>query len=287
MPRQGTEVPAPGLTPRQLGLWLSLLEHRTGVQVAADREAYVRTVLEKRMNECGVRQADTYLAQLAGGKDAQGDEWEVLLDRILIGETRFFRHRPSFDFVSDICKQWLGEADESPTITAWSLGCSTGEEPYSLAMTLARAYAEAGFRPSFSVIATDLNGRSLACAREGIYSPRALRGVDPELLEAFFEPRSSGDWQVTSRLRRRVTFFQGNVLDPQIPRRLRNLDVVYCQNLFIYLRRWRRRTLVRQLTGALRPGGLLIVGPGELSGWAPPELERHPDRSVQAYWLVA
>lgn len=277
----------PVLTERQLQAWLSLLEHRTGVRVAPEREAYVRSVLEKRMSECGIHQADGYLARLAREPGVEGGEWELLLDRVLIGETGFFRHQPSFDFLSRIVADRLAAVGEEPSpLTFWSVGCSTGEEAYSLAMVLTAAFRKAGRAPAFGVIATDLNRRSLEVAREGVYPPRALRGVDPGVVEEFLEPLPSGDWRIRASLRRKVAFFHGNMLDPASASLVRDLDVVFCQNLLIYLRRWRRQALVRQLAGTLRREGVLVVGPGELSGWTPPELVRHRDRSVQAYRRV-
>lgn len=279
-------VREPVLTGRQLQAWLSLLEHRTGVRVAPEREAYVRSVLEKRMSECGIQRADGYLARLARESDVEGGEWEVLLDRVLIGETSFFRHQPSFDFLSRLVATRLAAGGEPAPLTFWSVGCSTGEEAYSLAMVLTAAFRKAGCHPAFGVIATDLNRRSLEVAREGVYPPRALRGVDPAVVDEYFEPLPSGKRRIKAFLRRHVAFFHGNMLDPASSSIVRELDVVFCQNLLIYLRRWRRHALVRQLAGTLRREGVLVVGPGEVSGWTPPELARHEDRSVQAYRRV-
>ncbi len=197
-------VREPVLTGRQLQAWLSLLEHRTGVRVAPEREAYVRSVLEKRMSECGIQRADGYLARLARESDVEGGEWEVLLDRVLIGETSFFRHQPSFDFLSRLVATRLAAGGEPAPLTFWSVGCSTGEEAYSLAMVLTAAFRKAGCHPAFGVIATDLNRRSLEVAREGVYPPRALRGVDPAVVDEYFEPLPSGKRRIKAFLRRHV-----------------------------------------------------------------------------------
>ncbi len=269
------------LSDRQYLLWKEMLESRTGVTIAAARDRYARDQIVLRMEELSVQDPDVYfrevLETVAGAR-----EWGVLLDRLLVKDTRFFRHRASFDYLHHWVLDYLGDAPESGSLSAWSVGCATGEEVYSLAMTLASAYTTAGREPRFGVVGTDVSREALAAARSGIYRQSALAGVDPAQRLRYFRPRGSQHYRVREELRRKAGFIEDNILDDSPPF-ADGVDIIFCHNLLIYFRRWRRRQAVKRLVSTLRPGGILVVGPGELSDWVPPGAARVTYPGVQAY----
>jgi len=263
--------------------WKSVFEHLTGVQLSLEREGFVRSVLQKRVLEKGASCFENYLHQLLSSPAFGRIEWEVLFDRIVIGETRFFRHAPTFRFLNRYFRDRLctGYAKECH-LKVWSLGCSTGEEAYSLAMTLHRI-CRGGQQATFEVTGTDINRTSLETARRGVYRDIEARGVDEDCAQLFFEKSGNGVMRIRQFLKDRVRFLSHNMLEPVTSALFQNLDVIHCQNVLVYLQRWRRRAVVRQLTPTLKPGGVLVVGEGELSGWKPEGLERMTDVGVHAY----
>jgi len=277
----------PELADHHFRHWKSVFEHHTGIQLSMEREGFVRMVLQNRVLEKGASCFENYLHQLLSSPTFGRIEWEVLFDKIVIGETRFFRHAPTFAFLSRHIREKLRRRDESnPHLSAWSLGCSTGEEAYSLAMTLYRSCFGAVPPSSFQVTGTDINRSSLDIAREGVYRNLHEQGVDPDSARAFFDAGGNGVARVREFVRNKVSFLCHNMLEPATSSLLQNLDIISCQNVLTYLQRWRRRAVVRQLIPSLKVGGVLVVGPGELTGWKPAELERLPESDIQAYRRV-
>lgn len=276
----------PELAEHHFRHWKSVFEHLTGIQLSTEREGFVRSVLQKRVLEKGLSGFENYLHQLISSPAFGRMEWEVLFDRIVIGETRFFRHRPTFDFLSGFVRERLRGLRDERLLRAWSLGCSTGEEAYSLAMVMFRVCKGVVEPASFSVIGTDINRSSIEFAGRGIYKNIQSRGIEPDTARAFFDGQGDGLSRVKGFLRSKVTFFCHNMLEPATSSLFRDFDVICCQNVLIYLQRWRRRAVIRQIVSSLRIGGVLIVGPGELSGWKPDGLERLQEPDVQAYRRV-
>src|SRR5690606_23387400 len=175
---------------------------------------------------------------------------------------------------------------EQSVVSAWSLGCSTGEEAYSLAMVIYKVCKGAVTPTTFRVVGTDINRTSLETARCGVYRNIAARGVDPDTAQAFFDAQEGGLSKVKNSICDKVSFFYNNMLEPVSSSLFRDFDIISCQNVLIYLQRWRRRAVVRQLIPSLKIGGVLIVGPGDLSSWKPEGLERVATADIQAYRRV-
>lgn len=268
-----------GFDQRQYLLWCQLLERRTGVRV----EALSRDWMNARIMECAADLAITdigeYYRQLADQPDNLV-EWNRLLDRLLVRDTRFFRHRESICSVGELWRQHQRNG-RSGSFTAWSVGCSSGEEVYSLALTLEQNRLDES--ANFGVIGMDISGQAIAAARSGIYPASQLAELTPWQQDNYFERLADGLYQVNRLLKRRTCFIRGNVLDITESPQLQGADIIFCQNLLPYFRRWQRQQLVAKLAAGLKPGGHLIVGPGELANWQPPMLERSASRAVQIY----
>jgi len=262
--------------------WVDLLQRRTGVVVPPDRKTFLVTGLRMRMRETGYASFDTYFDQVLNG--ARGAiEWATLVDRLTVHETRFFRHQPSLELIGD---EWLpAHLAKAPgaAVHAWSVGCATGEEAYSLAMALDHKLRalEAG-KAYFGVTATDISNPALAVGRSGLYPRERLAELPEPYRTNYTVAEGKDSFQIVESLRKRVGFATFNLLDvARAP--LKKLDLIYCQNVLIYFARERRKALLDALADLLKPGGLLVLGPGEVLGFANPQLTRIGGRQTLAY----
>ncbi|GJM08425.1 MAG: methyltransferase PilK [Lysobacteraceae bacterium] len=250
--------------------WAELLEKRTGVVVPPARKSFMVTNLRIRMREIGCPSFDSYYSDLlAGAKGAV--EWATLVDRLTVHETRFFRHQPSLDLV----RQFLASqpAQSVEPFDAWSVGCSTGEEAYSLAMIIDAHLAGSGQERRFSVTATDVSQPALSFGRAATYGLHRLAEIPTLFRQLYCEKIDDRYFRISDKLRRRVGFALMNMLDiARAP--LGRLNLVFCQNVLIYFPRDRRQTVLNDMANRLRPGGWLILGPGEVMTWEHEQMER-------------
>lgn len=273
--------PVSEMTPSQLNDWQALLEQRTGLVINEARRSFLQTNLSARMRELGLNSYASYY-QLVSDGPRGAVEWSTLLDRLTIQETRFMRHPPSFEVLSRYLAERLAQEGPGKPWSLWSVGCSTGEEAYSMAICAAQILEAQELPLNFGVTATDISLHALARTRAGVYSQRRLQLLEQPLYERYFVPLDEGRWQVVPKLLERVAAARLNVLDlARAP--FTALDVIFCQNLLIYFRRWRRREVLNRLVERLAPGGLLLIGVGEVSDWQHPELEAVNDERVLAF----
>lgn len=266
------------ISDEQFELWQTLIEARTGMTIGAARRTFLETSLGIRMREIGLNDYEAYYEQLMAGPVAER-EWAVLVDRLTVQETSFFRHPSSFALVRQHVSELLLKDPGRKSLNLWSVGCSTGEEPYSLAMQTDAQLAELRRKVFFGVTATDISLPTLGRARTGIYGERRLHNVPSAWKEKYFQPVvGKKEWQVTDELKRRVAFVQLNIMElDRAP--MAGMDVIFCQNVLIYFRRFRKRDILTNLAVRLAPGGLMVLGLGEAMDWAHPQLVRvdYPD----------
>ena len=219
------------MTDEQFSQWSELLTSRTGMVLTEERRSFLTTSIGLRMNEIGCKAYDDYLDRLLHGDDRMS-EWSILVDRITIHETRFFRHPAAIDLVRQYVRERPGDPDGKPlSIQAWSVGCSTGEEAYSLAIAIDQALGLRQGDAYFGVTATDISQPSLAHGREGIYSLFRLgKTVDDRMLSDYFEIVDEQHLQVKESLRKRICFARLNIQDISHSV-LGKMDVIYCHNL--------------------------------------------------------
>lgn len=268
----------PAMTDGQFQQWAQLLKERTGIVVPPERKSFLATSIALRMREVGYGDLQVYYDFLGSGRDG-AVEWAILLDRLTVHETRFFRHPPTFRLIRT---HFLphGPAVGTPphSYNAWSIGCATGEEPYSLAMVIDEHFGALGGEYYFGVTATDISYAALSAGRRAVYGPERLKDVPASQRVRYFERLDDHSSRVCEALRRRVCFVHMNVLDLAASP-LPKMDLILCQNVLIYLEHSRRMELVDRLAAQLRPGGGLVLGPGDLLAWRHPGLERvaYPD----------
>lgn len=261
--------------------WQALLEERTGVVINEQRRAFLQTNLSARMRELEVTDYASYFRMVTDGPRG-AVEWSTLLDRLTVQETRFFRHRPSFDVLDSYLRGRLATDQQQQPWALWSVGCSSGEEPYSMAICAAEVLRNSESAQQFGVTGTDISLNALSKAREARYGARKLEQMDADLCERYFATEVDGRFKVVPDLAARICFARLNVLElGKAP--LTGMDVIFCQNMLIYFRRWRRREILNRLAERLAPGGLLVVGVGEVVGWQHPDLVPVADERVLAF----
>jgi chemotaxis protein methyltransferase CheR len=196
------------------------------------------------------------LAARLHSSKARPEEVRGLANRLTVGETYFLRESRGLQFLS----QHVVPSASRRRLRIWSAGCATGEEPYSIAITLRRSIADLE-NWGLSILATDLNVRSLETARRGVYGKWSFRGV-PELAHGpFFTPAGEGQWEIAPSIRRMVRFEEANLVAPtQAPE---SMDIIFCCNVLMYFGSKALSEALDCFHRTLAPGGWLIVGPVE------------------------
>jgi chemotaxis protein methyltransferase CheR/type IV pilus assembly protein PilK len=276
--------PLPEMDDHQFGQWMDLLEKRTGTVLPPERKSFLVTNLGLRMREIGCATYQEYYDMLAGVQGLK--EWNTLVDRITVHETRFFRHPSSLELVQEyVTHKPLDENAGHVSVQAWSVACSTGEEAYTLAMVIDQAFKQRGDASYFGITATDISPASLITGRKAVYSERRMKDIEASLLEEYFLPVEKDQYQVDDYLRKRICFARMNVMDI-VNEPVGKMDIIYCQNLLIYFDRSTRTEIVKNMARHLLPGGLLILGSGEMLNMQHPELEKIKHPRVLAYRRV-
>lgn len=272
----------PVLSDAQFVLWSKLLEERAGIYLSDQQKIFLQTQVSMRMRELGCSDYGEYYSRVVDGV-AGLVEWALLVDRLVVNETSFFRHRPSIDFVARQLAGHLRQASVGNTsFDLWSVGCSSGEEPYSLAMVMNDAYQSDGLEPRYAITGTDISRAALGVARAGVYNARKVSMVDEHFRQRYFTPVADNQFQISSLLRDRICFNQGNVLNiNEMP--VIKVDAIFCQNLLVYFRRWLREQILNAFVARLKSGGILVIGMGEVVDWSHPDMKRVAVDAVQAY----
>ncbi|TCS43218.1 CheR family methyltransferase [Reinekea marinisedimentorum] len=272
---------APELSDAAFATWQDIIEERIGLQLPEQRRSFLKTCLSIRMREVGFDDYLAYYNHICDG-DTGLIEWNRLMDRLTVQETRFFRDPVAFSLVKDHLQNRLKLS--SAPLSLWSVGCSSGEEAYSLGITaqeLLSSTPEAN-ATRYGVTGTDISREALSLANAGSYSPRRLESIDSSLTGRYFTQQGH-KYQIVQSVKDRTCFVRLNLLQ-LAGSPLKNLDVIYCQNVLIYFRKWRRKDIVTELADRLAPGGLLVLGLGDMVDWSHPELTRVPGEHVLAYF---
>jgi chemotaxis protein methyltransferase CheR len=238
----------------------SLLARAAGLVFDESRRDSVAFCVAERLRATGAADVTAYLALLTDAAERQ-----QLLNEVTIQETHFFRNPPQIRALRRyVLPELLKHADShGRRIRIWSAGCSTGEEPYTIAMLLRELLpTTAGW--DVKVIATDISSRALEAARRGRYGERAVQMASPEDLARFFTATGDGRYEVRPEVRDLVQFRPQNLVTDPVPFAAdENIDLVLCRNVTIYFSRETTRSLMTRLHACLRDGGYLFLGHSE------------------------
>ncbi len=234
----------------------TILQQAIGLDVSSIGEATLLRALHNRMREKGTAEVEEYVDNLR----TSTLELRKLVEEVVVPETWFFRDQEPFIFLADFLFK-SGKDFERDSFRILSLPCSTGEEPYSIAMTL----LQAGLKPtSFFIDAVDVSERVLAIARKGFYKRNSFRSKDLSFRDIFFHSSGQG-YALNDLVRNKVRFLRGNILSSAFIDSMGVYDVVFCRNVLIYFNEQSQNQAIDALYRLLMPQGILFTGHSEAS----------------------
>ncbi|MEX3691743.1 CheR family methyltransferase [Paraburkholderia sp. BR14263] len=239
----------------------ALIHRRAGISLSDHKRDMAYSRLARRLRTLGLDSFREYLDQLEARNDAT--EWEAFTNALTTNLTAFFREAHHFPILADFVKRRAGVAGAQP-VSVWCSAASTGEEPYSIAMTLVEALGERAAREA-RVLATDLDTQVLAKADAGVYSFDQVKHLSPERLKRFFFKGTgshSGLVKVRPELRAMVKFEQLNLTDADYGLRT-TFDAIFCRNVMIYFDKPTQAQVLTRFEPLMKPDGLLFAGHSE------------------------
>ncbi len=247
--------------------FFAFLKDRIGLDVASVGEAIIERAVRQRSQAVQAQTAQDYWQHLQSSQDEQ----QALIEAVIVPETWFFRYPESFATLARLAKERLAAIKQMRALRILSLPCSTGEEPYSIAMAL----LDAGLAPhQFKVLGLDVSPLSVERAKRGVYGKNSFRGGDIEFRERHFSEQPDG-FHIAERVREQVRLQVGNLLDPALLANEPTYDFVFCRNLLIYFDQPTQKQVFDVLKSLTHVDGVLFIGPAEGS-----LLGRHGMRSI-------
>jgi chemotaxis protein methyltransferase CheR len=247
------------LDEREFARIAALLKDRAGIHLPSSKQPLVHSRLSKRLRGLNLPDFAAYVDLVESPSGA--DELIEMISALTTNVTSFFREKHHFDYLrTDILPPLLEQARKGGRVRIWSAGCSTGQEPYSLAMTILEMDPDAASR-DLRILATDIDPQVLAKAAAGEYDEEAIAPVSKEQRKRWFENLPDENFRVRPALARLITFRELNLA---IPWPVRGpFDVIFCRNVAIYFDRTVQERVWSGFAERLAPGGLLCIGHSE------------------------
>ena len=241
---------------------------RTGLHFPKERWRDLVRGIDSAARELHYKDTESYIRELLSSS-VTTNQIEILASQLTIGETYFFREINSLQVLADnILPELIRLRRESDRrLRIWSAACSTGEEPYSLAILLDKLLPDIK-KWHITITATDINPRFLQKASEGVYTAWSFRGTPPWVKQEYFEKKKENRWEISSRIKELVTFSYLNLATDSYPSLLNNtnaMDVILCRNVLMYFTSKQANKVIQHLSLSLVDGGWLIVSPVDIS----------------------
>lgn len=235
----------------------TLVYEKSGIALSQGKETLVSSRLAKRMRTLNIVNHEDYLDFVL--EHEKEGELTTFLDAICTNFTNFFREPTHFDFFKDIFANWIAAGQTK--FRVWSAASSTGEEPYSLGISMLETAH--GKNLDMRILATDLSSKVLAIAKKGCYHTDRVQPIPLALRKQYFQHNKAQDiYTVKDSVRQLLSFKRLNLSQPPFPMH-GPLDVVFCRNVMIYFDNEVRKRLINEIYRLLRPGGYLMVGHSE------------------------
>ncbi len=236
-----------------------IVYENSGISLSDKKATLVSSRINKRLRFLRLTSYEDYLEFLK--TDVTGDELVHFLDVISTNTTKFYREAVHFEILASLMEQWIGQKQRRFRI--WCAAASSGEEPYTLAMTILESVK--GARVDVKILATDISSKVLAKAQTGVYRPEAVAEIPKHLLLGYFTKIREGEdyhFQAGNKLKNLITYKRLNLAEPPFPMK-GPLDVVFCRNVMIYFDNAVRKRLIDNTFSLLKPGGYLMTGHSE------------------------
>jgi chemotaxis protein methyltransferase CheR len=252
-----------GMTTREFGLFSQFIEKTCGIKMPDSKKLMLESRLQKRLRHHGLSSYREYYDYLVS-KQGMREELVSMIDVVTTNKTDFFREAAHFSYLAESVLPWLPEVEIQNGVRIWSAGCSSGEEPYTLAMTLSEyARNSPGFR--FSILATDICTDVLKSAKLGVYEEDKIEPIPDEIKKRYLlrsKDKNKGIVRICPELRSAVTFRRLNFMDETFG--IGNpLRIIFCRNVMIYFDRQTQEILLNKFCRHLLPGGYLFLGHSE------------------------
>ncbi|MEI9994684.1 MAG: protein-glutamate O-methyltransferase CheR [Rhizomicrobium sp.] len=233
------------------------LYRRTGMTFNETRRYFVDRRVADRMAATGASTFADYFARLRGDIDG---EIEQFVNAFTVNETYFYREDHQLQcLTANLLEERLKVKQNGETMRIWSVPCSTGEEPYSIAMWLLENWPQVDAH-DIEIVASDIDTEVLSAAREGVFGKRALMRLSPALIDKYFVALGGDRWQILDDLRNSVRFTPANLVERAETRPHGLFDVIFCRNVLIYFDDTSRRVAAENLYENLAPGGYICLG---------------------------
>ncbi len=237
------------------------ISHYSGIYFDDHSRYLLERRLQKRLEEHGLESFRDYYLRLTYDPDRE-NEVGILLDILTTNETYFFRESNQLKvFAEEIIPEIAAARHADKSFRVWSAGCSTGEEPYTLAMIMMESAHLNGWHKE--VLATDISHRVLHSAREGVYGTLAFRNIEPLYHERYFHKLEENKYRVRDNVKALVTFGHLNIMQSSSWPADGSFDVVFCRNVLIYFSPEAKRKAVANLEAKLKTGAFLLLGHAE------------------------
>lgn len=250
-----------GLSRRAFDELRAFIYDQTGIYFRDNKRYLLESQVGRRLKALDLSSFEEYIELVQNGQ--RHTELPALVNAVTINETFFFRHPQQYEAITKKLLPELIEARNRPQqVRIWSAACSTGDEPYTIAMLLKEHVQHRFPDTKFDIVGTDINTEVLQTARNGVYGSYAVRNLPAEYLHKYFTPE--GDHYVLSpALREMVRFKHLNLTDRYAIQQLRNFDIILCANVLIYFDDETKQSVISNLYNSLRHGGYLFVGTSE------------------------
>jgi len=232
---------------------------KTGMLFAENKRYFVDKRVLERITSCGYLRFDDYLAHLK----RDNDEYQTLVNAMTVNETYFYREAYQLEcMVKSMLPEIVTKLPPRRPLRIWSMPCSTGEEPYSIAFYLLEHWPQVDDF-EIEIVASDIDTAVLERARDGVYAERALQYVPPATVRKFTVDAGGGLRRIVPALRESIKFTQANLMDVADDWLLRDFHIVFCRNLLIYFDDVSRREAATAIYSAMAPGGFVCLGHSE------------------------
>ncbi len=241
-----------------------LIYKRTGIRFEPNKMYFVAKRIEKRIEALNMSSVKEYIRYLYF-IDKDGTEFQNLVELLTINETYFFRDFPQLKTFAEYCLTEVAERKAKvgdKSITLWSVGCSSGEEPYTLAIII-REMLDNLDSWNISILAVDIDTDAIEKAKTGIYDERSVKYVPLEYIEKYFSILNDGKYRISEEIKSMVSFSYLNLGDRLSLRRYRGFDFIFCRNVLIYFDDISRKQVVDHFYIALNRGGYIFLGSSE------------------------
>jgi len=234
---------------------------KTGIMFDQSKRYFVDRRLVERIKATGHDSFKSYFIFVRF--DTSGKELQNLINALTVNETYFFREEYQFRcMVNKMLPEIVSRKKPVEIIKIWSIPCSTGEEPYSIAIYLLEYWKDID-KWDVEIVGSDIDTNALEKAKRGIYSERSVQDLPKHILQKYFTYLGNGDYQICEDLRNSIEFTKVNIVDPKETKRYRGFDIVFCRNLLIYFDDLSRKLAVENIYDAMNPGGFICLGHSE------------------------